>query len=220
MNKSEDINELSAALAKAQGQIKNAQKDSANPFFKSKYADLASVWEVCRKPLADNGLAVIQSVTSDSEHHYVETMMSHSSGQWITDTVRLTLKDDSMQGLGSAITYARRYQLAAFAGVAPDDDDDGNAASGKQKPQDARTATKPAPAVHTDRQESDAAFEKLESARPNAEQLERIKQGFEILGVTTQAEKGKRVRDWGLSFDNLDGIEDKINELVNLKNGG
>jgi len=212
MNKSENINDLAAALAKAQGQIKNAQKDSNNPFFKSKYADLASVWEVCRKPLADNGLCIIQSVTSDSEHHYVETLMAHLSGQWLNDTVRLTLKDDTMQGLGSAITYARRYQLAAFAGVAPDDDDDGNAASGKKqdvkpdsKPQDARTATKPTPPVQSDGQEA---------------QLKRISEGFAILGVTDQVKKGKMVREWGLHFDSregLDAIEAKINELVNLK---
>lgn len=207
MNKSESIDELAGALAKAQGQIKDAAKDTVNGYFKSKYADLASVWAAARKPLADNGLSIIQSVSSDSEHHYVETTLAHSSGQWVSDIVRLTLKDDSMQGLGSAITYARRYQLAAFAGVAPDDDDDGNAASGKQKPQETHTATKPAQAV--------------ESVKPeaNAAQLARIKTGFEILGMN-QTEKGKAIRNWGLSFDTqegLDAIESKINELVRLK---
>jgi hypothetical protein len=212
MEKSESIKNLAIALIKAQAEVKVVEKGAENPFFKSKYADLASVWEVCRKPLADNGLCIIQSVTSDSEHHYVETLMAHLSGQWLNDTVRLTLKDDTMQGLGSGITYARRYQLAAFAGVAPDDDVDGNAASGKKqdvkpdiKPQDARTATKPTPPVQSDGQEA---------------QLKRISEGFAILGVTTQVDKGKRVREWGLHFDTqegLDAIEAKINELVNLK---
>lgn len=156
MNKSNELNELGVALAKAQGQIKNAVRDSDNPFFKSRYADLAAVWDVCRKPLSDNGLSIVQSVTSDSDHHYVETMMLHSSGQWINDTVKLTLKADDMQAMGSAITYARRYSLAAFAGVAPDDDDDGNAASGKsdnkpaQKPQEAKPATQQAKVVQSD----------------------------------------------------------------------
>ena len=133
MNKSENINELAAALSKAQGAITDALRDSNNPFFKSKYADLASVWDACRKPLADNGLAIIQSVTS-SDGIALETMLTHSSGQFVSSTVKLLLKDESMQGMGSAITYARRYQLAAFVGVAPDDDDDGNAASGKTQP--------------------------------------------------------------------------------------
>ena len=131
MNKSESLNDLAASLAKAQGVIKDAKRDSTNPFFKSKYADLASVWEVCRKPLSDNGISIIQSVTSSGNEHWLDTLMLHSSGQWISDTVRLVLKDDSMQGLGSAITYARRYQLAAFCGIAPDDDDDGEAATGR-----------------------------------------------------------------------------------------
>ena len=133
--RSDALNELATALAKAQGQIEDAIRDSENPFFKSRYADLASVWRACRRPLADNGLAVIQSVTSTAEgyslEYSLETMLLHSSGQYVSNTINLLLKDQSMQGMGSAITYARRYQLAAFVGVAPDDDDDGNAASQK-----------------------------------------------------------------------------------------
>lgn len=127
---SEQINELAAALAKAQGKITGALKDSANPFFKSKYADLASVWDACRAALSENGLSVIQLPESDDSGVFVITTLAHSSGQWMRSRLRLTPKDTSPQGMGSAITYGRRYALAAAVGVAQIDDD-GNAASGR-----------------------------------------------------------------------------------------
>ncbi len=131
MNKSEQINELATALSKAQGAIKGALKDTANPFFKSKYADLSSVWEACREQLANNGLSVAQTPCK-SEHGYVgiETILMHSSGQWISNDFAIPVTKVDAQGFGSAITYARRYALAAMVGVAPEDDD-GNAATGK-----------------------------------------------------------------------------------------
>jgi hypothetical protein len=127
---SEQIGELAAALAIAQGKITGALKDSANPFFKSKYADLASVWDACRGPLSENGLAVIQQTESDDSGVFVITTLAHSSGQWMRSRLRLHPKDDSPQGMGSAITYGRRYALASMVGVAQVDDD-GNAASGR-----------------------------------------------------------------------------------------
>lgn len=129
---SEQINELAGALAKAQGKITGALKDSANPFFKSKYADLASVWDACRGPLSENGLAIVQQTESDDSGVYVVTTLAHSSGQWMRSRLRLTPKDDTPQAMGSAITYGRRYALAAAVGVAQVDDD-GNAASGKSE---------------------------------------------------------------------------------------
>lgn len=125
-----DISSLVAALAVAQGKITGALKDSANPFFKSKYADLASVWDACRSALSENGLAVIQQAEADAEGVLVTTTLAHSSGQWTRSTLRLIPKDGSPQGVGSAITYGRRYALAAAVGVAQVDDD-GNAASGR-----------------------------------------------------------------------------------------
>ena len=148
MLKSETINELATALAKAQMQMKPAGMNADNPFFHSKYADLAAVWEACRKPLSDNGLSVVQGVECDTER-YLETMLLHSSGQWISSRINLTVKDNTMQGIGSAITYARRYSLSAMVGICPDDDDDGNAASlpdkqvAKPKPVPAPQATPP-----------------------------------------------------------------------------
>ena len=133
METSENINEISSALAKAQGQIENAIKDSSNPFFKSKYADLTSVWAACRKQLSENGLSVIQSPEESSHGISVVTMLCHSSGQWIRSKYSMPCDSSKLtpQVIGSAITYARRYALSAMVGIAPHDDDDGNEASNK-----------------------------------------------------------------------------------------
>lgn len=124
MNKSESIGKLALALSKAQGQIKGAAKDSENPFFKNKYADLTSVWEACRAQLCANELAIVQT-TAPGENDYivVETTLLHSSGEWISGSLPIKPVKNDPQGIGSAITYARRYALAAMVGVAPEDDD-------------------------------------------------------------------------------------------------
>jgi hypothetical protein len=123
MTTSDSINEIAAALAKAQGEMGGAVKDAANPFFKSKYADLASVRDACIGPLSKHGIAVFQSPSVAGAVVSVETMLAHSSGQWVRGSVSCTAKDDSPQSVGSAITYLRRYALQSFAGVAPEDDD-------------------------------------------------------------------------------------------------
>jgi len=130
MNQSENINELALALSKAQAGITGALKDSANPFFKSKYADLASCWDACRRQLTDNGLSVIQTTdliiqTTDLTDGLVvvRTTLAHSSGQWIAGVLPVKAKDDGPQAQGSGITYARRYALAAIVGLAQIDDD-------------------------------------------------------------------------------------------------
>lgn len=140
MQHSEQIQDLAAALAKAQGTMGGALKDSANPFFKSKYADLESVWNACRKALAENGLSVVQSASTAEGGVAVTTMLLHSSGQWMRDTLPLHPKDMSPQGIGSAITYGRRYALAAMAGVYQTDDD-AEAAHGRASQQEAPTET-------------------------------------------------------------------------------
>lgn len=135
MNQSESIAELSAALAKAQGAMMGATKDSSNPFFKSKYADLASVWDACRKPLSDNGLSVVQTtefIPENPDLVCIETILCHSSGQWIKGRLAGKPVKNDPQGVGSCITYFRRYSLQSMVGIAPEDDD-GNAASGKGK---------------------------------------------------------------------------------------
>ncbi len=130
MQKSETLGELAKALAKAQAAIQPAPKDTSNPFFKSKYADLPAVWRACREPLASNGLSVVQMPADSSEGRIaLTTMLLHTSGEYITSTVSTKIAKDDPQGVGSALTYLRRYALAAMVGIVADDDDDGNAAS-------------------------------------------------------------------------------------------
>lgn len=147
MIKSEDIKELAAALAKAQGQIEGAKKDTVNPFFKSKYADLASVWDAIRKPLSDNGLSIIQTTrppTKEEDNFMVlNTTLMHSSGQWVSSAIPVVAKDQTPQAMGSALTYSRRYSLAAIVGVYQEDDDANAAQKIQQSPVQQRPQTKP-----------------------------------------------------------------------------
>lgn len=122
MRMSEQINDVAAALAKAQAEIKGAVKDSLNPHFKSKYADLASVWDACREPITKHGLSVVQTLGTEGEGVRITTMLLHASGQWIADDLIMPA-GNTPQTAGSAITYGRRYALAAMVGVAPEDDD-------------------------------------------------------------------------------------------------
>src|ERR1043165_2619156 len=105
--------ELFAALAKAQGEIEGAKKDSDNPTFQSRYADLESVWSACRAPLTQNGLSIWQHVIHGADGRaYLQTTIAHVSGQTLSDDgIPLLLGRQDMQGLGSALTYARRYGL-------------------------------------------------------------------------------------------------------------
>lgn len=148
---------LAAALAKAQGEMRNAEKDKANPFFKSTYADLASIWDACREPLSKNGLSVVQSLgQTDKGQSKLTTKLMHSSGEWIDSEVIMVHTKQDPQSIGSAITYFRRFALAAIVGIAPaekpteadiDDDDDGNAASDRFPPpkKEHAVVVKPAP---------------------------------------------------------------------------
>ena len=156
MTRSDQINELAAALANAEEEMENARRDSENPHFRSQYAGLASVRKASR-PLAKHGLALIQSprLVSTGDGTWaveVETLLLHASGQWIGDVLAVPIATPSAQAIGSGITYGRRYALAAFVGIAPaGDDDDGNAAVGDEPVRgDARvprTKAKKAPAA-------------------------------------------------------------------------
>jgi hypothetical protein len=128
MRRSENLTELFAALALAQGEIVNAKKDTENTFFKSNYADLASVISAIREPLSKNGLAYIQLVTVRDKMVSIETILTHKAGQFLAETLDLPVVQNNPQGIGSTITYGRRYSLMAMVGVAAEDDD-GNAGS-------------------------------------------------------------------------------------------
>jgi hypothetical protein len=128
---SDTIGAIGGALAKAQNAMKPAVKDANNPAFKSKYADLAAVWEACRGPLTANGIGVVQDVILLGDKIAVSTRLVHSSGEWIEfgPLPVPSMKQDA-HGVGSATSYARRYGLSAAVGITADDDD-GNAAAGK-----------------------------------------------------------------------------------------
>ncbi len=130
MRCSDQIDQLAAALAKAQGALDDAAKDATNPDFASRYADLASVRDAIRKPLSDNELAYVQLARSGKGYVEVETVLMHASGQLIADVLRMPAAQQTPQGFGSALTYCRRYALMAMIGVATSaDDDDGRGAS-------------------------------------------------------------------------------------------
>jgi hypothetical protein len=115
---------IAKALAAAQMEMGKALKQSQNPAFRSKYADLGNVMDACMPALNKNGIAVVQTMRDET----VVTMLIHESGETLECPVPLLVGKRDMQGLGSAITYARRYGLMAMAGIAPEDDD-GNAAA-------------------------------------------------------------------------------------------
>lgn len=125
-----------AAMAKAQGEIEGAIKGRENPHFRQKYADLGSVWDACRAQLSKNGLAVLQFpdvVTGEKGTHVrVRTIITHSDGHSEQFDLPMPVTKADAQGIGSAITYARRYALMAAVGIAPEDDD-GNAAVEKSQ---------------------------------------------------------------------------------------
>lgn len=153
MTRSDSVAALAAALAKAQSVMAGAAKDSTNPHFRSRYADLASVWEACRGPLTVNGLSVTQFPQADGPRVTVTTVLMHSSGEWVSGELSAVAKDDGPQGIGSVITYLRRYGLSAIAGVAPEDDDanQGEAKGYTVTPQTqaAKPAEKPAAPART-----------------------------------------------------------------------
>ena len=131
MNTSESINKIAVALLQAQRAITFAVKDSSNPHFKSKYADLSSVIEACKPALNNAGICFIQMMApSDHGSIALTTRLLHESGEWIESTATCPLPKNDPQGYGSANTYLRRYGLAAAVGLYQDDDD-GNAASKK-----------------------------------------------------------------------------------------
>ena len=128
MATSQSIKEISTALSKAQGELDHAKKDMTNNFYESKYADLASVIDAAKKQLSDNGLSVTQIVDYDESGTFLETILMHSSGEWISGKYPIRPLKADPQSVGSALTYARRYAFSAITGIAADDDD-ANAAS-------------------------------------------------------------------------------------------
>lgn len=119
-----EIEKLVTALSKAQSEMREVKKDSKNTYFKADYGDLTSVWRACKTALFDNGLSVIQTMDHKEEEIILVTTLAHTSGQWMRSYLPLAITKRSPQEVGSAITYARRYALAAIVCICPEGDDD------------------------------------------------------------------------------------------------
>lgn len=128
METSETVGEIAKALAAVHGEIENAKKNAKNPHFRSDYADLAEIINTATPVLTKHGISIVQSPGMADGLVTVESIMLHTSGEWIKGTAAAPMQKQDPQGVGSAVTYLRRYSLAALCGIAQEDDD-GNAAS-------------------------------------------------------------------------------------------
>ena len=195
MSQSEIINELASALSKAQGEMQAAIKDKVNPFYKSSYADLGSVWDAARPVLSKYGLCVMQTteLAPDRDQIIMVTTLAHTSGQWMKSYLPLrTTKNDS-QGIGAALTYLRRYSLSAIVGVVCDDDDDGETAVGRGKVQSYTENKQQAT------QEKAAPIDKIGKAEITA---------LTNLIVNLDEESNKSFREWIKKTFNAESVQD------------
>lgn len=216
-----ELKDLAAALAKAQSEVKAALKDSKNPHFKSSYADLTSIWEACRTALTKNGLSVVQRTDFSDADVWLETMLLHSSGQSIAGRYPLRPQQQTPQGYGSALTYARRYALAAMVGVVADEDDDGNAASAKSN----GAMDHPPPRVHSpappaDRIANDGKNKAIEWANNAHHALAKMKTMVELNAwlakhnVTIDKLKDVVPDEFEALNDKINVTADRMNNLV------
>lgn len=197
----------SKALVAAIGELSNVPKTAANPYFKSKYAPLDAIIDATRPILAKHGLAVMQQPLFMEGTAGVETTIIHEGGYSTTTTLLLPLKDQSPQGVGSAITYARRYALAAVLGIASEDDDDGNVSTGLVKQVAAKEAPKRTIEEPKDDRPSVAkvADRKNESPRP-APAATSTWRNVEITNVKVAAQsKEGAAKRWTLYSVEFDG---------------
>lgn len=134
MKKSDEIKDLVTALVKVQSEIKNPSKDTTNPFYKSRYADLPAVLDSCRAVLVKHGLCLVQTTEiTENGGVVLNTTLAHVSGQWMSGSYPLNPVKNDPQGMGSAMTYARRYSLQAIIGIVAEDDDDAESAMGRSQ---------------------------------------------------------------------------------------
>lgn len=185
---SEVLGNLAKALASAQLEMKDAKKDSRNPHFKNTYASLSSVRETVTPVLAKHGLATLQTFEPHGDNGVcVVTWLLHESGQWINSRLYVPVQKKDAQGVGSAITYGRRYALAAICGIASDDDDDGEAAVGKRE-----AANGNGTAPKADKGASDEAEKLLATLFDKADTLEAL---ADVTKKTSDAVKAGALSD-------------------------
>jgi hypothetical protein len=213
------MNELAAALAKAQAEVKHAEKSASNPAFKkpdgkaTTYATLADVWDAIRSPFTKHGLSIVQPVKRTNGSAVVTTMLMHTSGAYIAEELEVA-GGNNVQQLGSAITYARRYALAAMAGIAPDEDDDGNTAAtspppqrradyGRREPQSSGRE----PVAPHEREEITAkptpGVNNIDELRARAEKLSTKLKGYMKVGLTAMRDQARVSKSGSLSAEEL-----------------
>lgn len=183
MDRSEQIDALAVALVKAQAGIKGAVKDSLNPHFRSKYADLESVMDACKGPLNENGISVLQIPEPVESGVGIRTVLLHESGQYISGVMVLPMVKQDPQGAGSAITYARRYGLMAMVGVCPEDDD-GEGAMQREQPQQ-----RPAPVTQNNDSASEAQLKAIHAMLTRMGVKDR-EQGLSIISAAAKRPVG------------------------------
>jgi hypothetical protein len=171
MEKSQSIKAIAAALLTFQSNMAKIKKDSANPFYKSKYASLSTILEHIQTPLADSGLSFAQF----PDGNQLTTILMHAeSGDWMQSSYDISPVKSDPQSIGSAITYARRYALGAILGLNIDEDDDGNAATGKTD----KAATPDLPWLNKDTDHYKKSVEWLKSNPANM--VDKLRQAFKI----------------------------------------
>ncbi len=209
MTSSETTATLCAALVAAQAGLKPIAKDGKNPAFRSRYATLDGIMETVRPALAAHGLAVVQGVVHPETGEggrlvgiMVETRLVHTSGEWLASVVPVPVAKGDAHGLGSALSYGRRYGISALLALSTDEDDDGNAAA---KAPPAKPQAKPAPAAP-------APGQRLHDRVPTTPPPE----GMSLAKAETVELKGQRLID--MTPDRLDKLrawaEEKGNAFI------
>jgi len=217
MQQTEQIGELTAALAKAQASISNPELDRVNPHFKNRYASLASHLDAIRKPFAENGLALVQSMFTEDRQIGVTTQIAHASGQFMRSTVMMPLPDrPNAQQIGACVTYLRRYALAAMTLIVGDEDDDGEA------DRNARQSSRPAAAPPAPAQRREDSPEPKETQEaPAAEPRKKKNPDLSVFDSTAvkrpepmKALPRKTWPDEGNSVVNVDKIVARENHMM------
>lgn len=213
-SRSTEIHELSAALSKAQGEIKVAGLNAQNPFFKSSYADLAEIVKVSRPALSKNNLAVVQQILPNQDgQNILHTILTHSTGQWIESRMRILPSKPDVQSLASYITYLRRYSYAALIGVVTSDEDD----DGEVAMVDERTKNDKGTALNTRYNPKDKSYETI-----SKDQLDELEYELnQYPDIAEQILEGLRIQ----SLSNLPKNKfirsiERIREIKQLRNEG
>lgn len=208
MHKSETIGKLAESLAKAQAGIKSITKDRTNPHFRNRYATLDAILDAVRPTLAAQGLSIVQGASESTQGFNVETYLVHSSGEYIANVVAVPVSKQDAQGVGSAMTYGRRYGVSALLALSTDEDDDGEAAAKKPAP-------KPEPKLATmDTDEHTPIGTKWDGTDPDAIRY--------VFPVAFKGHEGKKMGDIPkpdlAAFVAKAGLKPKYIHLVNRAN--